>query len=241
MKGKSYLITGVSSAIGQVAAMDLLEKGASVYGTYNMVNSDAYNRLNSMDGITLIKWSVFDDPDFMSVLPDLDGWIHCIGVINPMPIKYLKKEGKEDLLYVNFTAAANLSSALLKEKKLAKHASIVFLSSISSHAPYRGGAIYASSKAALETFAKALALEVSDRKIRVNVLSCGLVNSPMYAHSKSFMSPNEVQRIEGKYPLGIGEPEQVSKFCLFLLSADSSWMTGSILNLDGGLMLNVNP
>jgi NAD(P)-dependent dehydrogenase (short-subunit alcohol dehydrogenase family) len=132
-----------------------------------------------------------------------------------------------------------MASALLKLNLLKSKASVVFISSVSSHYPYRGGATYAASKAALETFAKALALEVSAKSIRVNTLVCGLVKTPMFDASKETFSSQELASVEAKYPLGIGAPAVVAKPCAFLLSDYAEWITGAQLLLDGGLLLNV--
>jgi hypothetical protein len=95
--------------------------------------------------------------DFLESNDGFDGWVHCIGAIHPQPIKYLNEAGNEGLFQVNYFSATRIASALLKRNLLKSKASIVFISSVSSHYPYRGGSAYAASKAALETFAKGLA------------------------------------------------------------------------------------
>lgn len=236
---KRVLVTGVSSAIGAEIAHTILGLGGTVVGTYRTSDSVLLEQLSMQDGFESFHWDVFTEPKFLEGQQGFDAWVHCIGAINPQPIKYINKEGSEGLFQVNYFSASRMASLLLKQNLLLPKASVVFLSSVSSHYPYRGGAAYASSKAALETFAKALALELSSKQIRVNTLVCGLVRSPMFDASKSSYSTTEIEAMEAKYPLGIGTPSDVAKPCVFLLSDYAAWISGAQLLLDGGLMLNV--
>lgn len=239
LSDKRVLVTGVSSAIGAEIAKKIIELGGFVVGTYRTSDSVLLDQLSRQERFESFHWDVFSAPDFLEGQQAFDAWVHCIGAIQPQPIKYLNKEGSEVLFQVNYFSATRMASMLVKQNLLRPKASIVFLSSVSSHYPYRGGALYASSKAALETFAKALALELSSKQIRVNTLICGLVRSPMFDASKSPYSDAEIEVIEAKYPLGIGAPSDVAKPCVFLLSDYAAWISGAQLLLDGGLMLNV--
>ena len=131
-----------------------------------------------------------------------------------------------------------MSSGLLSAKKLNDGASVVFISSVSAEHPYTGGALYTSSKAALQSFATGLALETANKKIRVNTISPALVRTKIWDQAEEIYSKEEVKEIESRYPLGIGEPIDVANTAAFLLSASSKWITGSIIKMDGGLLLN---
>jgi NAD(P)-dependent dehydrogenase (short-subunit alcohol dehydrogenase family) len=238
LANKRILVTGASSAIGAQIARDIIGQGGKVLGTYRTTPARQLEQFSTEDSFESVCWDALNAPDFLELSSPFDGWVHCVGTIHPQPIKYLNEIGNERLFQVNYFSATHMATALVSKNLLKLGASVVFISSVSSHYPYRGGATYAASKAALETFAKALALELSAKKIRVNTLVCGLVNTPIYQASVAAHSPAEVQRMEEKYPLGIGEPSAVSMPCVFLLSDNSRWMTGSQLLLDGGLMLN---
>ena len=126
---------------------------------------------------------------------------------------------------------------MLKKKKLNKQASIVFVSSIAAQHPYKGGAAYAASKAALEAFARTLALEVAHRKIRVNCIAPAMVQTQMYEATKAAVSAKAMEKDAARYPLGIGQSDDVANTSIFLLSDASKWITGQTIRLDGGLML----
>jgi NAD(P)-dependent dehydrogenase (short-subunit alcohol dehydrogenase family) len=239
LSNKRVLVTGVSSVIGAEIAQTIIALGGSVVGTSRNQDSPLVAQLSVHHAFESVYWDALKDPDFLESNDGFDGWVHCIGAIHPQPIKYLNEAGNEGLFQVNYFSATRIASALLKRNLLKSKASIVFISSVSSHYPYRGGSAYAASKAALETFAKGLALEVSAKSIRVNTLVCGLVKTPMFDASKETFSSKEIEQVEAKYPLGIGVPSDVANPCAFLLSNYAAWITGAQLLLDGGLMLNV--
>ncbi len=236
--GKRILITGVTSAIGLAIAEEILKSKGTVVGTFRTF-SNKIEDLSSLGNFSSFSWDSKETPDFLNNQSAFDGWVHCIGTIHPHPIKYLNKVSNQELFDVNYFSATLMSSQLLQRSLLNLSSSVVFISSVSSHFPYRGGASYAASKAALESFAKALALECSSKKIRVNTLVCALIKTPMFDATIASLGEKEIERIEKKYPLGFGDPSDIAKPCIFLLSDDAKWITGSQLLLDGGMMLNV--
>lgn len=100
--------------------------------------------------------------------------------------------------------------------------------------PYVGGSLYVSSKAALEGYARVLALELAPRKIRVNCLRPAFVKGPMLDDTEKKMSKEVIKQIEEKQPLGLGEPEDVANAVIFYLSDASRWITGTNIILGGG-------
>jgi NAD(P)-dependent dehydrogenase (short-subunit alcohol dehydrogenase family) len=236
---KTVLVTGVTSAIGSEIAKKIIEAKGRVVGTFNRGDTTALLPLTETGSLTLVRWDAMDSPDFIESIELIDAWVHCIGAIDPKPIKYQTKVSTQALFTLNYNSATSVATELMKRNRLNTGGAVVFLSSVSSHHPYRGGSAYAASKAALESFAKALALEWSSRQVRVNTLVCGLVKSPMYEASAAMYTAEEEAKITAKYPLGIGVPSDVALSCLFLLSDEARWITGAQLLLDGGLMLNV--
>jgi NAD(P)-dependent dehydrogenase (short-subunit alcohol dehydrogenase family) len=241
LNNKTILITGASSGIGKATALLCDRLGASLVLTGRKTNVfDEYVPLLSKKP-QIIPADLSLETEIASLLtqlPQVDGFVHCAGIIQPLPIKFLKLKNMEDLFRINFNSAVLLSSGMLAAKKLNPSASVVFISSISSNHPYTGGAMYASSKAALEAFARSFAWEASAKKIRVNTLAPGLVRTKIFEQSELFYSKEEVEHMESRYPLGIGEPEDIANTIAFLLSTASKWITGSIIKMDGGLLLN---
>jgi short-subunit dehydrogenase len=240
IEGKTYLITGISSAIGTAVAIKILEEGGNVIGTHRSKLTGILEFLNANPNVKMIQWDALENPEFIQGIEILDGWVNCIGSINPQPIKYMNETGRDTLFEVNYFSCVKLANAILLHNRFNPGASIVFMSSVSSMFPYRGGSMYAASKAALESFAKSLALETSGKKIRVNTLVCALVKTPMFDASVKAYSDEDIKKIESKYPLGIGEPNDVAEPCMFLLSDAARWITGSSLQLDGGLLLDTS-
>lgn len=241
LKNKTILVTGASSGIGRATAILCDQLGANI-----IITGRNTEELEKTKGLLKNKTNLFSADlsnedeinQLITRLPEIDGFVHCAGIISPMPIKFLKSKHIDTVFKINFSSAVLLSSGLLTSKKLKDGASIVFISSVSAEHPYTGGAMYTSSKAALQSFAKGLALETASKKIRVNTISPALVKTKIWNQAEEIYSDEEVKEIESRYPLGIGEPSDVANTAAFLLSAASKWMTGTIIKMDGGLLLN---
>jgi NAD(P)-dependent dehydrogenase (short-subunit alcohol dehydrogenase family) len=126
---------------------------------------------------------------------------------------------------------------LLQNKKLNKNASIVFLSSISGvYCGAIGGSLYGSSKAALDGFSKALALEVASRGIRVNTVNPGMVNTGIF--DRTSISQDQLEEDVKNYPLKrYGKTSDIAYAVIYLLSDAAEWITGTSLLIDGGFTL----
>jgi NAD(P)-dependent dehydrogenase (short-subunit alcohol dehydrogenase family) len=241
IKGKYILITGASSGIGFQTAIQCAEEGANVIicgrneialnhllekmpgGNHRKIVGD----LTTPEGITAV----------IEECAGLDGFVHSAGIVVPFPIQFLSKKKIEETFTINYVAAVEIVSNLLKQKKFNQGASLIFLSSISSQNPFKGGALYTGSKAALESFARTVAIEFAPKKIRANCISPAMVKTRVYDEMKKNVEKNTVEQHLMKYPLGVGRPEDVANAILFLLSDASKWITGINLIMDGGLLL----
>lgn len=241
LKNKTILITGASSGIGRAAAVLCDMAGATVILSGR--NEEELKKTQSL----LTNKSTFFSADLgeensinrlVSMVPALDGFVHCAGIISPFPVKFLKSKHINEIFSINFNSSVLMSSGLLGSKKLNNGASVIFISSVSAEHPYTGGSMYTASKAALEAFARGFALESSSKKIRVNTLAPALVRTKILDLSEEMYSKEELKNIESQYPLGIGEPEDVANAIVFLLSDASKWITGTTIKMDGGLLLN---
>ena len=241
LKGKTILVTGASAGIGSAVAQLCSDLGAKVCITGRNMDrlSEVSKQLSNESeffqaDLTLEK----DIDDLVKALPCIDGWVHCAGIIEPFPIKFIQSKHIKSMFTINFDSACLLTSKLMQLKKINTSASFVFISSISAQHPYKGGSLYAASKAALESFSRSIALEFSSKGVRSNCISAALVETEMFEKTKNALSEIELLGILSSYPLGIGKPMDVAHASAFLLSNQSSWMTGSVLTLDGGLLLN---
>jgi NAD(P)-dependent dehydrogenase (short-subunit alcohol dehydrogenase family) len=105
-----------------------------------------------------------------------------------------------------------------------------------AHAGESGKSLYALTKGALTAAAKSLAIELASRKIRVNCIAPGVVETPMVANAYYSQDEEMLNRIKSLHPLGLGKPEDVAHTAVFLLSPGARWITGTTLVVDGGYL-----
>ncbi len=172
-------------------------------------------------------------------LPTLDGVVCSAGVADSSPLRFFSLEKYQRLIDINQTAPIALVAELARAGKLRSGASIVLLASILGPKIGRPGATaYASSKAALTGFAKVAALELANKPVRVNCLLPGMVDTEL-ADGQIEVSQEARQADMQRYPLGkrYAQVGEVTAAIRFLLSADSSFMTGQELVIDGGFCI----
>ena len=238
LSGKTILVTGATSGIGKKCAIDLSASGAKL-----VVTGRDEARLNETmtllhgDGNSFFVADLLEFDKFASIaesLPLLDGVVHSAGITGHLPAKFIGVNDISEIMQVNYMAPVLLTAALLRKKKIANKASIVFLSSITTKYPYYGGALYGSSKAAIEAYSRVLAIELAAKGIRSNCISPSFVRTPMVEDSGKTISNDVLEKFEKMMPLGFGEPTDVSNAILYLLSDASKWVTGSNMVLGGG-------
>ncbi|MFM7667902.1 MAG: SDR family NAD(P)-dependent oxidoreductase [Bacteroidota bacterium] len=239
LTNKRILVTGATGGIGKEIVSTCLSLGAKVYAIgRNIERLDEYRTNNNL---TILKCDllVYDKiNELLTKLESLDGVVHCAGKIYPYPIKFIKQKHFNEVFTINTESIITLTSQLFQQKLIAKKASLVFISSISVNHPYMGGSLYVSSKAAIEAFSKSVALEFANEHVRSNCISPALVQTDIYEQTKSAYSTDQWNQILSQYPLGIGKPADVANLSVFLLSDLSSWITGTTIPMDGGLLLN---
>lgn len=237
LEGKKILVTGASSGIGRGIAVACSKMGASV--TINGRNEKKLQETMSLMDGTDNSILISDLTDIRGIgmlveaLPKLDGIVHCAGIGSRILCKNIVEEDIIRTMDANFKAPVMLQTEIIKQKKINKGASIVFIASMSNDSPSIGNALYAASKGALISYANCLQLELAPRMIRVNCISPAMVWTDLIF--KGGLTEVELHEDELKYPLKrYGTPEDIANLAVYLLSDASSWMTGSNLKITGG-------
>lgn len=241
LTGKKILVTGATSGIGFQVVKSILAMGGVVIISGR--NAEKLQQVREELGAGIIREIPCDltqetaIENLADAVENLDGVVHCAGLVTPYPVRYLSFGKLDETMHLNFYAPAALTGQLDRKKKLSKGASMVFISSISAQHPHKGGTAYGASKSALESFSKVVAMEYSHRGIRSNTISPAMVNTPLYQKASEDAGHASMQEHIDKYPLGIGQPEDVANAVIYLLSEASRWVTGTNLVLDGGCLL----
>lgn len=170
-------------------------------------------------------------------LPMLDGVVNNAGMTKTIPMAFISEEILLDVLRINTISPILITQKLLKRRKLAKSASIVFTSSISGNSVgVLGNTIYSTTKAAVNGFVKNAALELAPKNIRVNTVCPGMIDTGIL--SSGIITEEQLDEERKKYPLKrFGKPEEIAYAIIYLLSDASSFVTGSNLFIDGGFTL----
>lgn len=239
LTGKKILITGASSGIGRSIAIECSKMGAHLVITGRNINNlqKTISVLNegAHEAISCDISQSEDISELVKQLPNLDGIVHNAGINQKMPVKFITDEKINAVFNTNFYAPVIITQKLLKQRKINKGGAMVFISSIASEYAAVSNAIYSSSKGALNSFLRVLALELAPRKIRANGIQPGIIRTKIL---ESYQLQEDLAKHEEQYPLsGFGEPEDIAYAAVYLLSDASKWITGSILKIDGGVTL----
>lgn len=241
LQDKTILITGASSGIGRQCAIDCSKMGAKVILV-------ARNEERLKETLSLLEgtghcWYKFDlgNLDEIGTLVEhireagsLDGFVHAAGIEKTLPMKFLKISDYEELLRTNLLSALEIIKCLIRLGALHKESHLVLIASILSVIGRKGLTAYAASKGAMVAAVRTMALELASKKICVNCVSPGTVLTPMMQRFLSTLSEEEYEERLNGFPLGLGEPQDVSNMCVYLLSDASRWVTGQNFIVDGG-------
>jgi len=224
---KNILLIGGSYGIGLALANEL-QNNNNVF-----VASRTNEELSNLN-VTHIPFDASIDTLDTSNLPEIiDGLVYLPGSINLRPFKGLKIEAFENDLQINFISLVKVIQTVLPNLTASKQSSIVLFSSVAASMGMPFHTSVAASKGAIESFAKALAAEYAP-KIKVNVIAPSLTDTPL---ADKFLN-NDVKKEKSseRHPLKrFGQPEDIAQMASFLLSDKSSWMSGQILHVDGGM------
>ncbi|HEU0109427.1 MAG TPA: SDR family oxidoreductase [Flavisolibacter sp.] len=241
LKGKTILVTGASSGIGFAVAQQCAQMGARliITGRNEQSLDKLITQLPPAAHQKIVQDLAIENgiQNLVQQIEKLDGLVHCAGLVEPFPAGFLNRKKIDQTFSINFYVPVELTAMLLKHKKMNQGGSVVFISSIAATNSFIGGAAYASSKAALEAFCRTIALEYAVKHIRANCLAPAMVKTKIFDNMAKNVEKHTVEAHLAKYPLGVGQPEDVANACVFLLSNASRWITGITIRMDGGLLL----
>jgi len=241
LEGKIILVTGASSGIGRSIAVESAKMGANliITGRDEQRLKQTFTALVGT-GHIMKTADLSNDAELnelVSFVPQIDGIAHVAGIVKPKPFQFLNRGELGTIMEVNFYAPVLLTNQLVREKKIGKNASIVFISSISgTKVSYIAGSAYSASKGALNGIVKGMALDLASKNIRVNTVVPGMIETGIL--DGSGVSNDDLVEDRKRYPLRrYGKPEEVAFAAIYLLSDASAWTTGSNILLDGGFTL----
>ena len=240
LEGKTILVTGASSGIGQGIAVECSKMGAKVVitGRNKERLKETFDQLDG-NGHVMIAADLNNEADIEKLAaesPVLDGLVNNAGRGLSKPVNFIKSQDLQEVYQTNVFGVILLTKMLLKAKKINKGGSIVFTSSLSSYVSAAGLSVYASSKAAVSAFMRTCAIELSKKKIRCNAVLPGMVETKLI--NDGTYTDASKQADLNLYPLGrYGSPVDIALGVVYLLSNASSWITGLEMIIDGGRKL----
>lgn len=230
MTDKHYLIVGGSSGIGKELTKLLIDEGNQV-----SVISRGNTELNlSHANLFQLKADVTNYDTQLPVINEIiNGLVYCPGTINLKPLRALKQGDFQNDLNINLLGAVRVIQNYLPQLQKSETASIVLFSTVAVQTGMPFHASIAAAKGAVEGFGRSIAAELAP-KIRVNVIAPSLTNTPLA--EKLLNSEAKLTAAAARHPLNkIGTPNDIANLAAFLLSDKSSWITGQILKVDGGI------
>ena len=242
---KVALITGASRGIGKQVAITLAKEGYDIIINYRSENDDLVNLKNEIEKNNVkylaIKGDVSSFEDCEKIVKEaikefgkIDVLVNNAGITNDMLLLRMKEEDFRKVIDVNLVGTFNMTKNVEQYMMKAKSGRIINLASVVGISGNAGQANYAASKAGIIGFTKSLAKELASRNILVNAVAPGFIETDM----TNVLKDEVKEQIANTIPLKRqGTPEEVANVIKFLASDDSSYITGQVINIDGGMLM----
>lgn len=244
LKGKVAVITGGSRGIGKGIVETFAQNGAHVAFTYNSSSAAANEIIKNLasSGVTIKAYQSnaadFDQAQALidNIIEDfgtIDILINNAGITKDNLLMRMSEADFDSVIEVNLKSVFNMTKAVQRTMLKQRKGSIINMSSVVGLKGNAGQANYAASKAGIVGFSKSIALELGSRNIRCNVIAPGFIETEMTAK----LNEETVQGWRNAIPLKRGgQTEDIANACVFLASDLSSYITGQVLNVDGGML-----
>ena len=244
VKNLNVIITGASRGIGKGIALAFAKNGANIAFTYSS-SFDAASNLERQLNLYEIKAKSYksdassynESIDLVNKISNdfdsIDVLINNAGITKDNLLMRISEEDFDDVINVNLKSVFNMTKAVQKKMLKQRKGSIINMSSVVGVKGNAGQSNYAASKAGIIGFSKSIALELGSRNIRTNVIAPGFIETEMTKK----LSEQTIMQWRNGIPLKRGGTvEDVANLCLFLASDSSSYITGQVINVDGGML-----
>jgi len=243
LEGKIIVVTGASSGIGQQVAINCSRMGAKVVliGRNEERLAETKAQMEGC-GHMVVSYDLTDLSGIKDMVARIvaqmgaiDGLVNCAGISATLPFKLMSPEKVEEMFKTNVFATIELTKQVLGIHNISKQgASVIFFASVMGCVGENAKSLYSLTKGALISGCRSLAIEYAPKKIRVNVVSPGVVETAINRNQPYLSDPEKRKITEGMHPLGFGTTEDVANACIYLLSDASRWVTGQNIIIDGG-------
>ena len=224
---KNYVVIGASTGIGKSVKEKLLSEGHQVFATY------LNNEIPIETNLTVEQFDVRSDDQMIIPFDKIDGVVYCPGAIDLKPFARIKPEQFLHDYELQVLGAIKSIQAVLTHLKKADNPSIVLFSTVAVQTGFNFHSLVASSKGAIEGLTRSLAAEFAP-KIRVNAIAPSLTDTPLAERMLNSDAKKEAN--DQRHPLKrVGRAEDISHAVMYLLSEKSSWVSGQIFHIDGGM------
>lgn len=240
--GKNFAVVGASSGIGKQVTLELLEAGANVLAVarrkelMDEIYKDYPNQIVTAK-LDVTNYDGWDEvlKNFVAAKGKFDGSAYCAGISVSTSLRSLEFEDLNKVMATNFFGAVMFMKKFIRATTTNSGSSSVWICSIAAHAGVKGKIAYEASKGAMLAAKRSIACEIAAKQHRLNTISPAWVETPLTLEVNEFLEGT--LEITDRYLLKrFGKPEDISGMILFLLSERASWITGTDIIIDGGVL-----
>lgn len=246
LNSKNAVVTGATRGIGREIAITLAKNGANLAINYRSYNEEVENLIETLKGygakVVATKCDVSNEDEVTNfineaknTLGSIDILVNNAGITKDGLILRMKEQDFDDVIDVNLKGTFNTTKAVSGIMMKQRHGKIINISSVVGITGNVGQCNYAASKAGVIGFSKSVARELATRGVTVNVVAPGYINTDMTKVLSDKVKDAVIETVPMKR---IGEPDEVANLVLFLASDLSNYITGQVINVDGGMVMS---